>query len=485
MTFTTLSFVLFFVSVFLVYWALPGRRSRNAWIVVASYFFYGWWNYLFCVLILASSLVDYAVARGMDASSSPRSRRLLLLTSLSFNVGLLGYFKYANFFIDSAVELANAIGWQVAPARLAIVLPVGISFYTFQTLSYTIDVYRRRFHTTHDLVAYLAYVSFFPQLVAGPIERATRLLPQFLEDRRFDAEAARDGLRQMLWGFVKKMVVADRLAVIVDAAYTDPTAAGGTFMAFATVCFAFQIYCDFSAYSDIAIGGARLFGIRLMRNFAYPFFSQSTSEFWQRWHISLATWMRDYVYVSLGGSRLGQFRAAFNVLITFALGGLWHGAGANFLCWGLICGSLVVLESLVGIRGRYTGNEMVGGPAWFPAPVVIVRMGWSFGAFVFGAVFFRADSAAQAVRIVTDIVRMLVHPSQLFGDSVDVVLQNAVGTGLIIALVAVEWSCRQWDHPFHLSGLPRTLGWSVYTLVIWATLAFAPQAPQPFIYFQF
>ena len=309
-TFASLTFFLFLPLVFALHWVQRNRTGQNVVLILASYLFYGWWDYRFCGLMLISSLVDFTMGRALSRTVSTNHRRLWLAISLVNNLGLLGFFKYFNFFRENFVQLTQQVGWQVNAGTLEIILPVGISFYTFQTLSYTIDVYRKRLEPTASLTQYLAFVSFFPQLVAGPIERATSLLPQLPHRRNFDETLSREGLRQILWGLIKKLILADRLAVIVDTYYGDPTPRTGPMLALGTICFAFQIYCDFSAYSDLAIGTARLFGIRLSRNFAYPYFAQSPSEFWRRWHISLSTWFRDYVYVPLGGNRTSPTRCS-------------------------------------------------------------------------------------------------------------------------------------------------------------------------------
>jgi len=480
MTFTTLTYLLFVPIVFWVYWALPGRRSRNWLILLASYGFYGWWDVRFCLLILISSVVDYCVGIGLGRASSRRSRRFLLGTSLAVNLGMLGFFKYCGFFVENAVELANSLGWRLAPSSLEIVLPIGISFYTFQTLSYVIDVYRGRLEPTRDFGAYMAYVAFFPQLVAGPIERGTRLLPQFLADRVFEADSARDGLRQILWGFVKKMVIADRLATVVDAAYAQPEVMSSGDLTLATICFSFQVYCDFSAYSDIAIGTARLFGIDLMRNFAYPFFSQSQREFWRRWHISLMSWLRDYLYVPLGGSKSGRWSTARNVILTFTLAGLWHGAAWHFVIWGMLCGVLVSLETTFGGRNRVPGPDDVPWvAATIPPPLVILRMVRTFLVFTVSICIFRAESLADAALILTRIVLGLGSPRVQWTE------ESVAAVGLIVALVIVEWCGRRYPHPLQIGRLPRPLRWAFYTIAIWVAVYFMAPDPLAFVYFQF
>ena len=347
MVFTSATFLIFLALVFLGYWSLKTRQQQNSLLLLSGYIFYAWWDYRYCSLMVISTVVDYFCGRGCAGT---RNRRLYLMISLISNLGLLGVFKYFDFFQDSFVAAFSSLGITFQPYVVELLLPVGISFYTFQTLSYTIDIYRRKLEPHDSFLDYAAYVSFFPQLVAGPIERASALLPQFARERSFDAALARDGLRQMLWGFFKKLAIADRLATVVDEIYADPSVMDTELLWTAAICFSFQIYCDFSAYSDIAIGTARLFGFQLTRNFANPYFSQDFVEFWRRWHITLSTWFRDYVYVPLGGNRQGQSRQLLNVMIVFAVSGLWHGAGWNFVLWGVIHGALVVVSSLIRKR---------------------------------------------------------------------------------------------------------------------------------------
>jgi len=479
-TFISLAFLLFVPVVFALHWTVPDRRSRNWILLFASYVFYGWWDARFCALILISSVIDFSVGLALGRVSDGRHRRILLGVSLAFNLGMLGLFKYFHFFVDSAVQLAEAVGWRFAPVDLQILLPIGISFYTFQTLSYTIDVYRGALNPTRDFVAYMAYVSFFPQLVAGPIERGTRLLPQFLKNRRFCPAAARDGLRQMLWGFVKKMVIADRLAVLVDGAYAQPELASGGALAVATLCFAFQVYCDFSAYSDIAIGTGKLFGIDLMRNFAYPFFAQSFRELWRRWHISLITWLRDYLYIPLGGSRAGRWATIRNIMVTFTLAGLWHGAAWHFVVFGALCGAIIALEMVMG-GGRPVGTleEVPGGLRAIPPLRVLWRMVRTTGLFASSMLLFRAESLSDSALMAKKIVLGAGGLSMVAAQDV------VIGALLITGMLVVEWSGRAHHHPVQIGWLPKPVRWAFYTGAIWLTLMFMADDRLAFIYFQF
>ena len=343
MIFHSLDFVVFFVAVVLVYYRL-GHRAQNAFLLIASYFFYGYVNPWFVVLLAATTLVDYVA--GLGIGRYPEKKKLLLCLSLASNLGVLGFFKYFNFFADNVVELLNALGLHASRPALDVILPVGVSFYTFQSLSYTIDVYRGKLAPRRNLLEFATFLALFPQLVAGPIERATRLLPQVEAPRRFDPEAARSALMLMAWGFFKKLVVADNVAVIANRIFTAESP--GFFLLWTgTLAFSVQIYADFSAYSDIAIGAARLLGFDLMKNFDHPYVSEGPSEFWRRWHISLSSWFRDYVYVPLGGNRVSPFRQRLNLMLTFLLSGFWHGASWNFVIWGAYHGVLLIAYQLV------------------------------------------------------------------------------------------------------------------------------------------
>lgn len=490
MTFSTATFFLYLPLVFTLYWVQKGKTGQNSVIVVASYVFYGWWDYRFCALILASSLIDYAV--GLLMGSCPQDhlkRRLLLLVSLAANLGLLGFFKYYGFFAENLQSLLHSVGVSVHLASLNIILPVGISFYTFQTLSYSIDIYRGKISATRQLVPYLAYVSFFPQLVAGPIERAQQLLPQFLVKRQFDAGTAREGCRLILWGLFKKVVIADNLALVVEASYGDPGASSGVSLAFATVAFAFQIYCDFSGYSDIAIGTAKLFAINLMRNFAFPYFSLSVPEFWRRWHISLSTWFRDYLFIPLGGSRCSLRETSRNLLITFVVSGCWHGASWNFVVWGALHGLAMVVAVSVnrGDRSKRGVADTPGGDRLIPGVRVMSQM---FVVFVFVNltwVVFRAETLAEASVIVQKILGGVLVVGQH-----DALWREITGTPEtlwtvihLFGFLMIEWTCRAKPYPFFEFSWPRALRWGVYTAFIADILYFGALGQNPFIYFQF
>ena len=336
MLFNSVDFAIFLPVAFVLYWFVFSNslKYQNLLIVASSYMFYGWWDWRFLGLIVFSTVLDFYIGKTLAKTTHERNRKLLLYTSVGVNLGFLGIFKYCDFFILGFIDAFSLFGIDISAGSLNIVLPVGISFYTFQTLSYSIDVYRRKLKHTEDFMAFSAFVCFFPQLVAGPIERAKNLLPQFLKARKFNYEQAADGMRQILWGLFKKVVVADNCAVFVNQIFDNPDSLSGSTLFLGAVLFAFQIYGDFSGYSDIAIGTSRLFNINLKQNFAYPYFSRNIGEFWRRWHISLSTWFRDYLYIPLGGSKGGAWNKIRNVFVIFLVSGLWHGASWNFVVWG-------------------------------------------------------------------------------------------------------------------------------------------------------
>lgn len=347
MLFNSIEFLVFLPIVFSLYWFVLNKNLffQNLLILLSSYLFYGWWDYRFLSLIIFSTIVDFFIGKKIYLTKDIKKRKLFLMLSLVVNLGILGFFKYFNFFIDSFSDFISLTGYNIDNQwTLSIILPVGISFYTFQTMSYSLDIFRKEMKPVNNFVAFASFVSFFPQLVAGPIERAKALLPQMMKKRNFDYLQAMFGLRLIIWGMFKKVVVADSLAKYVDIFYANPNDYTGLPSIVAILFFTFQIYCDFSGYSDIAIGTARLFGIKLNRNFNVPYISTSFTEFWKRWHISLSSWFRDYVYISLGGNRVGKWINYRNLIITFIVSGLWHGANYTFIVWGAIHGFLLIVE---------------------------------------------------------------------------------------------------------------------------------------------
>lgn len=363
-------------------------------LLTASYIFYGWWDARFLSLIVASTVVDYLLGQYLAAATNALKRKLLLTASMIFNLGLLGVFKYYNFFMENFMEIANSVGLHTNPVLLKIALPVGISFYTFQTMSYTIDIYRKQLEPTKDFIAFAAFVGYFPQLVAGPIERASNLLPQMSKRRYFDYQKAVDGMRQALWGFFKKVVIADAVAPLVDQAFGDPSGFSAIALITGALLFSIQIYCDFSGYSDIAIGISKIFGIDLMQNFRTPYFSRDIAEFWRRWHISLSTWFRDYLYIPLGGSRGSTALKVRNTFAIFIVSGFWHGANWTFIIWGLI-NALLFLPLLLAKRNRSNLNDAEISD--------LHRILLTFSITTIAWIFFRADSLSHAIDYLQNI----------------------------------------------------------------------------------
>lgn len=487
MLFNSLDFAIFLPVVFLLYWFTANRniKIQNFFIVVASYVFYGWWDWRFLSLIAFSSTVDFLVGLGFSKTDDPRKRKLLVLLSICVNLGFLGFFKYYNFFLDNLVEAFTIFGNPINPRGLNIVLPVGISFYTLQALSYTIDVYRRKLEPTKDVFAFFAFVCFFPQLVAGPIERATQLLPQFYVKRKFEYAKAVDGMRQMLWGLFKKIVIADNCAIYVNDIFANYNYYSGVTLIMGGILFAFQIYCDFSGYSDIAIGSARLFGFNLMRNFAFPYFSRDIAEFWRRWHISLSTWFRDYLYIPLGGSRGDQWTKVRNTMIVFIVSGFWHGAKWTFIVWGAL-NALYFLPLLLTNQNRRNTNT-IAEDRLLPNFTELLQMGFTFSIVVLAWIFFRANDVHHAI----SYLKTLFSSALLKSPIRDV---WAINTGnhvfylsfMLIALVLAEWIQRDKQHALALDHqkVARPLRWSVYYALIIACF-FMNGIQQDFIYFQF
>ncbi|MDP8207527.1 MAG: MBOAT family O-acyltransferase [Candidatus Electryonea clarkiae] len=477
MLFNSIPFAIFLPIVYLIYWSIGARRFKiqNFMLILASYVFYGWWDWRFLSLIFISSLVDYVVGGRMDRSTNQSTRKILLLISIFVNLGILGFFKYFNFFIDSFACLLGTFGLQANMPTLRIILPVGISFYTFQTLSYTIDIYREKIKSTGDPIAFFAFVSFFPQLVAGPIERAKSLLPQFTQVRQFDDSNARDGVRQMLWGFFKKMVVADNLAPHVEFIFENYATLDSITLFLGVFFFALQIYCDFSGYSDIAIGIARLFGFSLMRNFAFPYFSRDIAEFWRRWHISLSSWFRDYVYIPLGGSYVGKWQRIRNIIITFTVSGFWHGANWTFVIWGLLNGLYYIPIMLKEKQKRYTDTIAPG--RLFPGIREAGAILLTFLLALLAWVFFRADSLSHAFGYLGQFFRM-----PFTGSGYSDYLRPLC---LAIIPLVIEWLQRDKQHGLEISLLPLVVRWMIYAIVCFGILLFGSFGFQQFIYFQF
>ena len=482
MLFNSIDFAVFLPLVFGVYWWLGRRplRWQNQFLLGASYLFYGWWDWRFLFLVLFSTGVDYTVGLKLAKEISPERRKWWLRASIAVNLGLLGFFKYYNFFVNSFTEAFSFLGHPLSVSTLSVVLPVGISFYTFQTLSYTVDVYRKKLTPTDDFVVFATFVSFFPQLVAGPIERATDLLPQFYQKRTFVYREAVDGLRQMLWGLFKKVVIADSCAEFANLIFNQSEQYGGSTLLWGALFFTFQIYGDFSGYSDIAIGTAKLFGFTLRQNFAFPYFARDVAEFWRRWHISLSSWFRDYLYIPLGGSRGGRWQQVRNTFIIFVVSGFWHGANWTFVVWGALNALYFLPLLLTGRNRRYHYDEVAGHR--LPSGRELLEMASTFSLTVLAWVFFRAESVTHALRYLSEI-----FSSSLFTFPELTETRRAVFVSvLVIGFVVVEWLGRTGQYA--LDDLPvrwpKPVRWACYYCIALAILLFHGQK-QSFIYFQF
>jgi len=481
MLFNSFEFLIFLPIVFMVYWFVFQKhlKAQNAFLLLASYVFYGWWDYRFLGLIALSSIVDYSCGLKIGQQYQTKGKKQFYLgLSLAVNLGLLGFFKYFNFFIESTTEMINAFGFQANPYSLKLILPVGISFYTFQTMSYTIDVFRGKLKPSKDMVAFFAYVSFFPQLVAGPIERATQLLPQFHRQRVFKYSEGMDGMRQILWGLFKKMVIADNCAVYVDQVFADPAGQSGSNLLVGALFFSFQIYGDFSGYSDIAIGTARLFGFKLMRNFAYPYFSRDVAEFWRRWHISLSTWFRDYVYIPLGGSKNGRRKTIANVFIIFLVSGLWHGANWTFVFWGGL-NAIYFLPLLLGKKHRVHLDIVAQGKTC-PSLKELGQMLFTFSLVTLTWVLFRSSDIQEA----WVYLQGLWSPDLFSKPQLDIRIYLFLG--LIVCFVLIEWRGRESEFAIQKMALfrPAIVRYGFYYSLVMMIFLFATKE-QEFIYFQF
>ncbi|MDR3269220.1 MAG: MBOAT family protein [Tannerella sp.] len=483
MLFNSIDFAIFLPIVFCLYRALNKRlKWQNVCIVAASYVFYGWWDYRFLALIFFSTVTDYVIGIGISRENRPDKRKWLLWVSMIVNIGFLGFFKYYNFFLDNLITAYSFCGMELKAQSLNIILPVGISFYTFQTMSYTIDVYKRKLEATTDFIAFAAFVSFFPQLVAGPIERATNLLPQFYTKRTFDYSQAVDGMRQILWGLVKKLMIADNCAKFANLIFEQTDSSSGSVRVLGAVFFTFQIYGDFSGYSDIAIGTARLFGFRLMKNFSFPYFSRDMAEFWRRWHISLSTWFRDYLYIPLGGSRGNLWMRIRNTMIIFLVSGLWHGADWTFIVWGGL--NAVYFLPLLLTNNNRKNLQIVAAGKYVPTVKEFFSMLATFGLTVFAWIFFRADSMGHAVRYISGIFSSSLFTIPLFPKRN---LEALTTLLLVFVFLLVEWIGREGNYAIERIGLTwsRPARWAFYFLIVFLIIMFLPLKESPFIYFQF
>ncbi len=478
MLFNSISFALFLPVVFFLYWFVTPKnlRNQNILLLVSSYFFYACWDWRFLFLLIFSTLLDYYTGLKMADAQSSGAKKFWLWLSVSINLGFLGFFKYYNFFAESFAEAVSNLGFHVDTWTLRIILPVGISFYTFHGLSYVIDIYNNKIKAEKSFIDYSVFVSFFPLLVAGPIERATHLLPQIQKPRTFDYARAVDGLKQILWGLFKKIVIADQCAKYVNLIFNDSDHYSGSTLWVGAVLFAFQIYGDFSGYSDIALGAARLFGIDLLRNFAFPYFSRDIAEFWRRWHISLSTWFRDYLYIPLGGSRGGTATKVRNTFIIFLVSGFWHGANWTFIIWGLL-NALYIMPSILFNTHR-NNLDIVASGRTLPTVKELMSMLVTFGLTVLAWVFFRSETVTGAFHFVeTMFSGSLFTLPQVFPK-----LQIL----LVLFFIVIEWMGRQQQYAIATLGLqkPKAVRYAFYYMLILMIVVFNGNSQQ-FIYFQF
>ena len=478
MLFNSFEFIVFFILVFVGYWYVLRHsvKQQNILLLVASYFFYGWWDWRFLSLIAFSSLVDYFLGRAIGDSKSETKKRWLLTVSLICNLGLLGFFKYYNFFVDSLIGLFESVGYHNASVHtLNIILPVGISFYTFQTLSYTIDIYRGKLEPSKDIVNFLTFVSFFPQLVAGPIERASNLMPQFDKKRRLSYQGARKGMQMILWGLFKKVAVADFLGTYVTEIFDHNTEMAGSVLALGLAFFAIQIYCDFSGYSDIAIGVARLFGFELKRNFAYPYFARDMAEHWRKWHISLSTWFKDYLYIPLGGSVGGKWVIIRNIMIIFTVSGFWHGANWTYVLWGFVNGLYFLPLILTGVHRHHMGPIAEG--RFFPSIKDFSLIALTFVLKSLTYIFFRA----------TDIHHSWSYAKGMWSETMFTLpgIYYLAPVILIVLFLTIEWWKREEECPLYLDNIPALVRRPAYFLIMCLTVWFTSNDNLQFIYFQF
>ena len=482
MLFNSIDFAIFLPIVLILYWFVANKnlKLQNLLIVAASYLFYGWWDYRFLSLILFSTIVDYSVGIGLLKQENITKRKILLWTSILVNLGFLGFFKYYNFFLDNFITAFSFFGTEIKANSLNIILPVGISFYTFQTLSYSIDVYKQKLEPTKDFIAFSAFVSFFPQLVAGPIERARNLLPQFYKKRTFDYSKAVDGMRQILWGLFKKIVIADNCAVFADQIFNNSHDYSGSTLVLGAIFFAFQIYGDFSGYSDIAIGTARLFGFNLMQNFAFPYFSRDIAEFWRRWHISLSTWFRDYLYIPLGGSRGTNYFKIRNVFIIFLVSGFWHGANWTFIIWGGL-NALYFLPIML-LNKNKINTDVVAQGKHLPSVREVLSITLTFSLTTIAWIFFRAEDIHHAISYLSDII----HPSILtLPELITPKLEMIYTILCVLILVLFEWMNRDKIHALDIANYNKSNRWVLYLIIIIMIITFGSFNQNSFIYFQF
>lgn len=482
MLFNSFEFAIFFTIFFSLYFFTYNKlKFQNFLLLLSNFIFYGWWDWRFLSLIVISSVCDFIIGSKIDKSDNEHYRKKLLFTSIIINLGILGFFKYFNFFAESTIAVLDFIGFQSNPVFINIILPIGISFYTFQTMSYTIDIYRKQIKATNNLLQFMAFVSFFPQLVAGPIERASNLLPQFEKKRKFDTVEAIEGIKQATWGLFKKIVIADNCAVYANQIFDNADSLPGSVLLIGVLLFAFQIYGDFSGYSDIAIGIGRIMGFNLIQNFKSPYLAENIQDFWRRWHISLSTWFRDYLYIPLGGNRVkSKFRAAFNIVITFTVSGLWHGANWTFIIWGALHSVFHLIQKHTQ---NYSGLKFI---KTFKMPKFIGIL-LTFTCVTFAWIFFRADSITIAFNIISEIAS-----TSLFINPIPDIKLLGPATLPIILIISIGYLAifeilnKDAKYSFQVSSyspIGRTLA---YGSLLFLILFFrATNGKIDFIYFQF
>ncbi|MDX9704152.1 MAG: MBOAT family O-acyltransferase [Weeksellaceae bacterium] len=481
MLFNSISFAIFFPIVFMIYWIL-GKKSykwQNIFLLLASYYFYGCWDWRFVFLLAFSTALDYYSGIKIHEAQNRSLKKTWLIISVGLNLGFLGFFKYYNFFIDSFVDLIEKIGFQAHLPTLSIILPVGISFYTFHGLSYVFDIYNDKIKPTRNIVNYTLFVSFFPLLVAGPIERATHLLPQIKRARVFTYERATDGMRQILWGLFKKMVIADNAAIYANAIFANYETASGSELFLGAVFFTFQIYGDFSGYSDIALGTARMLGFDLLKNFNFPYFSRDIAEFWRRWHISLSSWFKDYLYIPLGGSKGGNWMRIRNTFIIFLVSGFWHGANWTFIVWGGL-NALFIMPSII-MKTNRNHLDIVAKGKIIPSLKEGIQLMITFNLAVFAWIFFRAESVSHAFGYIGNMFNrsLFSFPS---------LTKAAMATLILIGfMLIIEWFGRENNYGIEKTFLKtnRLVRWCFYGFIILLIGLFMQTKESPFIYFQF
>ena len=484
MLFNSIEFLLFLPAVFFLYWFVFKRNTavQNIFLIFASYLFYGWWDWRFLLLIFLSTVVDFFVGQKIYQNIDVKKKaRYWLWVSMAVNIGMLGFFKYCNFFVDSFIDLFHIIGYDIKSTwTLKIILPVGISFYTFQTMSYSFDIYYKKLTPSKNFIAFTAFVSFFPQLVAGPIERASNLLSQIANRRVFSYEQASGGVKLILWGFFKKIVIADSLAPMVDDIFANYHSYPASTLIFGVCLFSFQVYGDFSGYSDIAIGTSKLFGIELMSNFKFPNFSRNVAEYWQRWHVSLSTWFRHYLYIPMGGSRVSKLKSVRNIIVIFLVSGFWHGANWTFIFWGGLHALFYIPVFLMG-RNRMYADNVVGEKSLLPTPIEILQVLLTFSMVTFSRIFFRSPSLTDSFQYISRIVNNFtyepyVHPMGY----------RMIDFYILLGLFVVyEYLIRKDERsPFKFKS--KGVRFVLYSLVILSMLLFYDDGVnRSFIYFQF